>query len=213
MSRELLSRAAKNYLRDFVPSRPAEMEAMEAYAEETAFPIIGPAAGHFCYLVARMLSVRRAFEMGSGYGYSTAWLATAVQENGGGKVYHTDWDQKLSDRAKRHMARLGLDQIVEYRVGEAIQLLRATSGPFDLIFNDIHKEGYPESLSVIKEKLRPRGVLIVYNVLWSGRVFDAGNQAPSTRNIREFTERITSDAAWIVSIVPIRDGLLLAYKK
>jgi predicted O-methyltransferase YrrM len=65
------------------------MQAMEAYAKETNFPIIGPASGYFCYLITRLVGARQVYELGSGYGYSTAWFAKAVKENGGGTVYHT----------------------------------------------------------------------------------------------------------------------------
>src|ERR1700687_1871393 len=104
--------------------------------------------------------------MGSGYGYSTAWFAKAVKENGGGQVYHVVWDEKLSQMARQHLVELGYGEIVKFRVGEAIKALRETEGPFDLIFNDIDKDGYPESLPGIASKLRPGGVLIVDNLHW-----------------------------------------------
>lgn len=203
----------RDYLDSLVPERPAEMRAMEAYAEEHSFPIIGPASGHFCYQVARMIGARRIFEMGSGYGYSTAWFARAVQENGGGEVYHVVWDEELSQRARSHMATLGYRDIVKYLVSEAVQALRETDGPFDLIFNDINKQAYPESLVVIEEKLRPGGLLIIDNMIWSGRIFDDSDRSPATEGVREFTRRITSSPNWIVSLIPIRDGLILGYKK
>ncbi|MGQ0571570.1 MAG: O-methyltransferase, partial [Armatimonadota bacterium] len=107
MAIEILAPEVHKYLDSLVPARPAEMQAMEAYAREHAFPIIGPGAGYFCYMVARMLGARRIFEMGSGYGYSTAWFARAVQENGGGEVYHVVWDEDLSRRARGHLGKLG----------------------------------------------------------------------------------------------------------
>jgi predicted O-methyltransferase YrrM len=64
---------------------------MEADAERTGFPIIGPVAGHYCYQIARMVKATKIFEMGSGFGYSTAWFARAVMENGGGVVHHVVW--------------------------------------------------------------------------------------------------------------------------
>lgn len=202
-----------DYLDNLVPPRPAELQAMEAHARRTGFPIIGAASGQLCYLVARMIRARRVFEMGSGYGYSTAWFAKAVQENGGGTVYHVVWDEELSRKARKHLAALGYVGIVQYRVGEAVQTLRETDGPFDLIFNDIDKHAYPDSLPVIADKLRPGGVLIVDNLLWHGRVFDANDRSADTEGVRKFTRLITTDAAWIASIVPIRDGVLVAYKK
>jgi caffeoyl-CoA O-methyltransferase len=202
-----------NYLDSLVPPRPPEMQAMEAYAQETNFPIVGPASGYLCYQVARLIGARRIFELGSGYGYSTAWFAKAVQENGGGVVHHVVWSEELSQKARGHLKTLGFADIVQYRVSEAVQALRETDGPFDLIFNDIDKSGYPAALPVIAEKLRSGGVLIVDNMLWHGRIFDDGDQSPETRGIRELTQRLTTDTGWIVSLIPIRDGLFVAYKK
>lgn len=203
----------ETYLDSLVPPRPSEMQQMERYAQETDFPIVGPASGQFCYTAARLAGARRVFEMGSGYGYSTAWFARAVQENGGGEVYHVVWDEDLSRRARQHLTALGYDGIIQYRVAEAVQTLRATDGPFDLIFNDIDKLGYPASLPLIYEKLRPGGVLIVDNLLWHGQILDPNDRQPSTSAIREFTRLITTSPDWITSLIPIRDGLMFAYKK
>jgi len=202
-----------DYLDGLVPPRPIELAGMEEYARKTNFPIVGTASGQFCYLVARLINARRVFEMGSGYGYSTAWFARAVQENGGGQVFHVVWDEELSAQARVHLAALGLSDVVEYRVGEAIQTLREMQDPFDLIFNDMDKQYYPDSLAVVAEKLRPGGALIVDNMLYHGRIFDPQDQAATTQGVRDFTRMVTSDPGWISSIVPIRDGLLLAYKK
>jgi predicted O-methyltransferase YrrM len=183
---------------------------MEAEAAKTNFPIIGPAAGHFCYLLARLVNARSVFEMGSGFGYSTAWFARAVRENGGGKVHHVVWDEALSQRARRHLARLDLDHLVEYRVSEAVIALRQAGGSFDVIFNDIDKAGYPASLEVIAQKLRPGGLLIVDNLLWHGRIFDRSDTSAETAGVHELTRRVFTDPRWTASLVPIRDGLMVA---
>jgi caffeoyl-CoA O-methyltransferase len=219
----------QEYLDSLVPPRPAEMQAMEAYAKEIHFPIIGPASGYFCYQVARMIGARRVFELGSGYGYSTAWFAQAVRENlglrnpdvgsgrveggGDGVVHHVVWDEQLSRKARGHLGALGFGDLITYHVSEAVQALRETPGPFDLIFNDIDKHGYPASLPVIAEKLRPGGALIIDNMLWHGGIFDPNEQSPDAQGVREFTRLITTDPGWIASLVPIRDGLIVAYKK
>jgi predicted O-methyltransferase YrrM len=208
------------YLDSLVPPRPPELQAMEAYAQEVDFPIIGPASGYLCYQIARMIGARRVFELGSGYGYSTAWFARAVQENlalsgsaGGGAVHHVVWDEELSRKARGHLGALGYGEIVTYHVGEAVAALRAAEGPFDLIFNDIDKHGYPDSLPVIAEKLRPGGALIIDNMLWHGAIFDAGEQSPDTVGVREFTRLVTTDPGWIATLIPVRDGLIVAYKQ
>lgn len=210
MTDDLLSPLVRDHLDRLVPPRPPEMRAMEERAREDGFPIIGPAAGHFCYLLARISGARRVWELGSGFGYSTAWFARAVRENGGGEVHHVVWDEELSRRARAHLDALGHGGVVRYHVGEAVAALREAEGPFDLVFNDIDKEGYPASLDVVAEKLRPGGVLIVDNALWHGRVFDGDDRSDATEGVRELTRRLTEDDAWTTSLVPIRDGLLVA---
>lgn len=201
------------YLDELVPPRPQTLQQMEAYANEHGFPIIGPASGQFCYLMARLIGAKRIFELGSGYGYSTAWFARAVRENGGGEVHHVVWDDQLSQMARQHLQDLGYSDLIRYQVSEAIQALRYTAGPFDLIFNDIEKQAYPDALPVIVEKLRPGGLLIVDNTIWSGRVWDSTNQEASTQAIRRFNQMISTDPTWVASLVPIRDGLMVAQKR
>ena len=213
MTQPLIPDYLMGYLDGLVPPRPPEMQAMEAYAEKIKFPIIGPASGYLCYQVARMIGARRIFELGSGYGYSTAWFAKAVSENGGGEVFHVVWDESLSQQARQHLAVLGYDGIIKYHVGEAVETLRNTAGPFDLIFNDINKEGYADSLPVIAEKLRPGGVLVVDNMLWHGNIFDEKDKSPATTGVRKLTEMLIHSPDWIMALVPVRDGVAVAYKR
>lgn len=214
MSDDLLTyRAAQDYITILVPPREAELMEMEAYAEKHDFPIIGPACGYYCYQLARMIQAKSIFELGSGYGYSTAWFAKAIKENGGGIVHHTVWEEELSERARRHLVTLGSADLVQFHISEAVEALKKTEGPFDIIFNDIDKEAYPASLPIIKEKLRSGGLLIIDNMLWHGRIFDKKDIAPATMGVHEFTRQITNDPDWIVSLAPMRDGMIVAYKK
>jgi caffeoyl-CoA O-methyltransferase len=209
----------QDYMTGLVPERPAEMQEMERYAAEVDFPIIGPVAGYYCYQVALMNKARSVFEMGSGYGYSTAWFALAVKENCAkepgtpGIVHHVVWDADLSAKARVHLKKMGLDQLVEFHVAEAIQTLKNTPGQFDLIFCDINKDAYPDALEIIHEKLRPGGVLIIDNMIWSGQIFDPNDQSASTQGVREFTRRISTSPDWIMSLSPLRDGVIVAIKK
>ena len=208
----LIADEVSDYLQTLVPPRHPELHAMEAYAREQGFPIIGPVVGHLCYQVARMIGAGRVFELGSGFGYSTAFFARAVEENGGGIVHHVVWDDDLSTRARRHLEAMGHTRTVTYHVGEAIETLRAQAGPFDLVFNDIDKRGYPASLPVIQDRLRPGGVLIVDNMLWSGRIFDTRDTTADTEGVRELTRMLTSGSRWTTSVIPIRDGVVIAVK-
>ena len=191
------------YLDSLVPPRPPEMQAMEAYAKQTNFPIIGPASGYFCYQVARMIGARRVFELGSGYGYSTAWFAKAVQENGGGEVHHVVWDEQLSQQARGHLGALGFGDLMTYHVGEAVQALREAAGPFDLIFNDIDKHGYPASLPVIAAKLRPGGaVLLEIGATQAAAVMDLAQRA-----FPNATVSVHRDLAGLDRVVVIDDKM------
>jgi predicted O-methyltransferase YrrM len=201
------------YLDGLVPQRDAVMQEMEAYAREVQFPIIGTAAGYFLYQITRMTGARNVFEMGSGYGYSTAWFARGVQENGGGVVHHVVWDEELSNKARGYLGRLGYEGIVQYRVSEAVAALKEAEGPFDIIFNDIDKHGYPASIAVVKEKLKPGGVLIIDNMLWHGAIFDDSDHSANTEGVHEVTRLLTQDPEFISTLIPIRDGVIMAYRK
>ena len=203
----------QDYLASLVPAREPELQEMERLAEQNDFPIIGPACGYYCYQLARMIKAQSVFELGSGYGYSTAWFAKAVKENGGGVVHHTGWDEELSKQAAGHLSKLGSADVVQFHVAEAVETLRHTQGPFDIIFNDIDKEAYPDSLPVIKEKLRSGGILIIDNMLWHGQTLDLQDHEQTTEAIRKFIKTITTDPDWIVSLTPMRDGMIVAYKK
>ena len=209
-----LSPQLGEYLDGLVPQRHAELQTMEQWGREHRFPIVGPASGNMCYLVARLIGARRVFELGSGYGYSTAWFCRAVQENGGGVVHHVVWDEELSARARGHLAALGYGDLVRYHVSEAVQALRGEpDGGYDLIFNDIDKDGYPAALPVIAAKLRPGGVLIIDNMLLRGRIYDSQATGADLEGVKEFTRMITTDDAWVTTLVPIRDGLIVAQRR
>jgi predicted O-methyltransferase YrrM len=212
MRMELFNPQVVDYLNALARHGDPVLTRLEAEAAQERFPIIGPAAGQYCYLIARLLGAKRVFELGSGFGYSTIWFAKAVRDNGGGTVTHTVWDAGLSARARKNIAEAGLSDMVQFHEGEAVAALRAAQGPFDIIFNDIDKHGYPDSLPVVKEKLRVGGALIIDNMLWHGAIFDDADQSPMTVGVREVTRRIYEDRDWAASLIPIRDGMITACK-
>jgi caffeoyl-CoA O-methyltransferase len=209
---DLFAPQLTDYLSELARHGDPVLERLERQAAETRFPIIGPPAGQFCYLIARLIRARRVFELGSGFGYSTIWFAKAVRDNGGGEVHHTVWDDELSRQARANVEEAGLTDIVRFQVSEAVAALRQAEGPFDLIFNDIDKHGYPDSIPVIKPKLRAGGVLIIDNMLWHGRLWDASDTDPSTEGVRKVTQMIRDDPDFVSSLVPIRDGMMTALK-
>ena len=220
MADKLSYAAIKEYQNSLLPKRDPVFLEMEQYARDNDFPIIELAVGQLCYQISTMIDAKYIFEMGSGYGYSTAWFARALKEryeivpDTPGIVYHVVWDEALSKMAQDFLQRLGYQEHVEYQVGEAVEALEEfKEESLDLIFCDIDKEAYPDALPVIKEKLRPGGVLLIDNMLWYGRILDKRDTTASTEGVREFTRLITTDPDWIVSLLPVGDGVIMAVKK
>src|SRR3989475_9313703 len=93
-----------------------------------------------------------------------------VKETAGGSRPHVVWDDRLSREARENLVALGLADVVQFHVGEAVATLQQAPGPFDVIFNDIDKQDYPKALDVITTKLRPRRLLRARNMLRSRRI-------------------------------------------
>src|SRR5258708_34712395 len=130
----------QDYLVSLVPKRVPEMQKMEKYAEKTDFPIIGPAAGYYLYQIARMTRAKSIFEMGSGYGYSTAWFAKAVRENGGGVGHHGVGDATPSQRARDHLSRLGYHDLIQHHGAEALTTFSGKPRKIEIVFKETHTE-------------------------------------------------------------------------
>jgi predicted O-methyltransferase YrrM len=186
---------------------------MEAEADETGFPAIGRLVGVTVELLARSIGARRVFELGSGYGYSAYWFSRAVGP--GGEIHCTDGDPENEKKALGYLRRAGLAEPIRWHVGEAVAALEATGGEFDVIFNDIDKEGYPNAWRVASERIRIGGLYLCDNVLWSGRVAvpDPDDPRPGyTQAVLEHNRLIAQDRRYVSTIVPTRDGLMVALR-
>jgi predicted O-methyltransferase YrrM len=198
-----------DYLRSLTPRPDAPREEMERLAAAQRFPIIGPAVGQLCLVLARSVGARSVFECGSGFGYSTWWFAHAVGD--GGRVHHTDGSLGNSMQARDFLTRAGLVSRVHFDVGDARAILGRTQGPFDVIFNDIDKEGYPEVLPLVRAKLRVGGLFICDNMLWNGRVL-APPEDPDTKGIAGLTRLLLEATDFATTIVPLRDGVSVSLR-
>jgi predicted O-methyltransferase YrrM len=183
---------------------------MEARAASSGFPIVGPLVGPWLYFLTRLINAKRVFEMGSGFGYSTWYFATALRDNGGGTVTHTVWDPELSQEAERWMERAELSLYCDFQVSEAVLALTSEQSPLDIVFLDIDKEMYPGAEELICQRLRPGGLLLVDNTLWSGRACDPTITDEATRGVRTLNETLSASPRWDYLISPLRDGLGIA---
>jgi len=205
---ELIAPELDAYILDLLPERHPVIAEMEREAQKRDVPIVGPAVATLLATLARSIGAKRVFEMGSAIGYSTAFFAGAVGPEG--KVFYTDGSPKNAAEAKGYLSRLGLLDRVEILTGDAATHLRATPGPFDVVFIDIDKDGYPEALEAAAPRVRPGGFLLADNVLWSGKVVDRSVKDKATRGIRDFNRALFARPEFTSVIVPLRDGVAIA---
>jgi caffeoyl-CoA O-methyltransferase len=184
---------------------------MERLGHERDFPIIDRLVGELVEVLALSIGATSVFEMGSGYGYSAYWFTRAVGP--GGRVICTDTDPSNRDLAREFLSRVSRWERVEYVVGSAQDVLRRTPGEFDIVYNDIDKRDYPEAWRLARQRVRPGGLYICDNVLWSGRVTDADDRSTSTEAIRQHNEMVYADSAFDACIIPTRDGVLVARRR
>ena len=194
-----------------LPARVSMLEEMEEQARKRDIPIVGPAVGRVLFQYARLINARKVFELGSAIGYSTLWWAQAVGE--GGEVFYTDGDPKKAEEARGYFDRAGMAGRIHIGVGDAVEQFARQKQEFDIVFNDIDKEGYPRVLDLVASRLRRGGLFITDNVLWSGRVTQQNATEESTRAIQEFNRRLYGMKEFFTTIIPLRDGLTVAVKE
>jgi predicted O-methyltransferase YrrM len=199
------------YLAGLYDDGDAVRHEMEELARQRGFPIVGPVVGRSLTVHARSIAAKRVFELGSGYGYSALFFARAVGE--GGVVHCTEMDEGNVRKARDFLGRAGVLDRVTYHQEEAIAALRRVGGTWDIVYNDIDKQDYPETIDLAHAHLRPGGLFITDNVLWSGRVLEGKDDgADSTRGVREFTRRLLSHPGFLAYVDPSRDGVAVALR-
>jgi len=189
---------------------PVRLE-MEALAAKRDFPIVGPLVGRYIGVLARAIGARRVFELGSGYGYSALHFARAVGE--GGEVHCTELSPENVALARGFLERAGVWKRVTYHQEEARAAFRRVGGTWDIVYVDIDKDGYPDTVDLAYDHLRPGGLMITDNVLWSGRILPGKDDGSKmTRGIQEFTRRLFAHEGFLTTINPTRDGVAVALR-
>jgi caffeoyl-CoA O-methyltransferase len=213
MAVQIVDTRIEKYLSELYDDGDPVRREMEALARKRGFPIVGPLVGRTLIVLARAIGARRVFELGSGYGYSALHFARALGERG--IVHCTDLSQDNVDLARSFLTRAGVWDRVRYHREEATAALRRVGGTWDIVYNDIDKEGYPETVDLAFERLRPGGLFITDNVLWSGRVLGgrARARSPATRGVVEFTRRLFSHPGFEATVDPTRDGVAVAVRR
>lgn len=179
-----------------VPSDPALDAALAASAAAELPAInVAPNQGKLLQLLAQSLGACRILEIGTLGGYSTIWLARALPADG--RLVTLEADPKHADVARRNIANAGLSDIVELRVGPALDTLPPVAdeglGPFDLIFIDADKENIPAYFDWALRLTRRGSLIIVDNVVLHGAVADAHSDDPRIQGVRRFNELLAAE--------------------
>ncbi|MEW2488348.1 O-methyltransferase [Streptomyces sp. NPDC048411] len=197
-------------------------EALDAAVEvsnKAGLPAIQAAAnqGKLLNLLARLQGARAVLEIGTLGGYSTIWLARALPE--GGRVVTLEFDPECAEVARGNIERAGLADVVEIRVGRALETLPELAeegyGPFDVVFIDADKPSNPDYLAWSLKLTRPGSLIVADNVVRDGEVVDADSTDPKVQGMRRFTELVAAEpmlSATALQIVGAKgyDGLLMA---
>jgi predicted O-methyltransferase YrrM len=151
---------------------------------------VSPAEGCFLHILARAVGARRILEIGTLGGYSTIWLARALPP--GGTVVTLESEPRHAEVARANIARAGLAERVEVRVGRALDTLPELEGPFDLVFIDADKRSNPDYLAWALQLARPGALVVCDNVVRDGRVADASDN-PDLDGIRRFFDMLAAE--------------------
>lgn len=207
--------AVDQYFLDKIVGQDAPLQEAQRAAEAAGLPSISvtPAQGKLLYLLIRLQNARRVLEIGALAGYSAIWMAKALPP--GGKLITLECEPRRAELARSNIARAGLSDRVEIRVGEALMTLPQLQGPFDLIFIDADKKNNADYFQWALKLSRPGSTIIVDNVVRGGKVADPNGTDEDALGVRRMVDLIAAEprvSATAFQTVGAKsyDGFLLA---
>jgi caffeoyl-CoA O-methyltransferase len=194
-----------------------ENELLQHIDRETQLKVLMPRmlSGHYqgrvLSMFSKMNNPKRILEVGTFTGYATLCLAEGLTEDG--IIYTLDINEELEDMVRANFAKSLLNSKIKYIIGDAQQSLKTLSSEtFDIVFIDADKKNNGTYYDLVFDQVRPGGLIIVDNVLWSGKILN-GAQDKDTKNISTFNDQIAADKRIEKLILPVRDGLFVMRKK
>jgi len=193
-----------------------ENELLQHIDRETNLKVLMPRmlSGHYqgrvLSMLSKMVSPKRILEIGTFTGYATLCLAEGLLADG--LIYTLDINAELEDMVRSNFAKSPLNDKIQYIIGDAAETVNQLDEVFDIVFIDADKKNNGTYYDLIFDRVRPGGIIIVDNVLWSGKVLQ-DKQDKDTRNIASFNDKITEDERVEKLILPVRDGLFVIRKK
>ena len=193
-----------------------ESELLQRIDRETNLKVLMPRmiSGHYqgrvLSMLSKMINPQRILEIGTFTGYATLCLAEGLAENG--KLFTLDINVELEDMVRRNFADSLYNDKINYILGDAAETLNGLDEVFDLVFIDADKKNNGTYYDMVFDKIRPGGLIIVDNVLWSGKIV-RNEQDKDTKNISTFNDKVAADIRVEKLILPVRDGLFIIRKK
>jgi caffeoyl-CoA O-methyltransferase len=170
---------------------------------------VGLIEGRFLKMLVRLMGARIVLEIGMFTGYSTLMMAEGLPEDG--RLITCEIDPKAEAIARKYFAESPHGHKIEIRVGPAMETIKTLSGPLDLVFIDGDKPNYSNYYEACVPLLKPGGLIVADNVLWSGKVIDPQDDADHA--IVAFNRLVQSDARVENVCLTVRDGMMLAWKR
>ncbi|MET3113049.1 caffeoyl-CoA O-methyltransferase [Pedobacter sp. CG_S7] len=193
-----------------------ESELLQQIDRETNLKVLMPRmlSGHYqgrvLSMLSKMVGPKRILEIGTFTGYATLCLAEGLTPDG--ILYTLDINTELEDMVRKNFAQSKYNNQINYILGDATSTVNAIDEVFDLVFIDADKKNNGTYYDLVFERIKPGGLVIVDNVLWSGKVL--GNQQDKdTQNIITFNDKIAKDDRVEKLILPVRDGIFIIRKK
>ena len=184
---------------------------------ETHLKILNPRmlSGHYqgriLSLVSKIIKPKTVLEIGTYTGYSTICLSEGLDKNG--SIHTIDHNEELLVIQNKYFKKAGISEKVKQYTGDATKIIKKLNLDFDLVFIDADKENYPLYFDSIIEMVKPGGVIIADNILWSGKILEKVEEEDyATKSIIEFNDKVKNDDRVETIILPIRDGLSLIRK-
>jgi predicted O-methyltransferase YrrM len=198
-----------NYIASFLSLDNIQLEAVahEEMQRDDIQPSIGPEVGKLLGLLIRLMRARRVLEMGTCLGYSTIWLAQALQTTGG-KLVSIEYKDDLFEDTRRNIALAGLTDVVELIKGDARVIIEQVHGPFDMILQDSDKNLYPLLLERSIALTRQYGIIVADDALFKPRGIPAALSEP----MHDYNQRVFADTRLYSTILPIGDGVTISVK-
>ena len=184
---------------------------MRTLAEETRETLPSPQMlsghleGRLLELLVFALGAKRVLELGTYSGYSALAMARGLPQ--GGRIVSCEFSDEHADFAQRHIDESPFADRIEIRRGPALETLETLEGPFDLIFVDADKPNYPAYYEKAVELVSERGLIVLDNTLWSGRVVDPEDDR--SQLMHDLNERIVGDDRVVCVQLPVRDGVTI----